>query len=78
MAPLLHAVHLLPDLTISVVQATDPFDTALFGILEPKLKALADELVWWATTLSGGGALQDGRASGPRPLPALWGCWSGI
>jgi len=51
MAPLRHAVHILPDVMGAVRNAPDPFDTSLFVPLEPKLKALADDLTWWTRAL---------------------------
>ena len=59
MAPLRHAVHILPDLMISARQASDPFDTTVFAPLEPKLKTLADDLAWWASTLAAARAHQE-------------------
>jgi len=40
------------DLMVPAMQARDPFDTTVFAPLEPKLKKLADDLVWWASTLA--------------------------
>jgi hypothetical protein len=51
MAPLRHAVHMLPDVIGAVRNAADPFDTNLFAPLEPKLKALAEDLTWWTRAL---------------------------
>ena len=44
MAPLRHAVHILPDVTRAVREATDPSDTSMFAPLEPRLKMMADDL----------------------------------
>ena len=52
MAPLRHAVHILADLMVPASQARDPFDTTVFAPLESKLKRLADDLAWWASTLA--------------------------
>jgi NAD(P)H-dependent FMN reductase len=52
MAPLRHAVHILPDLMVLAMQAPDPFDTSLFASLDGKLDALAADLTWWATNLA--------------------------
>jgi NAD(P)H-dependent FMN reductase len=52
MAPLRHAVHILPDLMVPAMRSPDPFDTAVFAPLEPKLKTLADDLAWWASALA--------------------------
>jgi NAD(P)H-dependent FMN reductase len=53
MAPLRHAVHILPDAIIVARQAEDPGDVTMFAPLEPRLKLLADDLSWWAGVLSG-------------------------
>ncbi len=52
MAPLRHAVHILPDITMAARQADDPGDVSMFAPLEPRLKLLADDLVWWAGVLA--------------------------
>jgi len=52
MAPLRHAVHILPDIMMSSRQSADPGDTTAFAPLEPRLKLLADDLTWWAHVLS--------------------------
>lgn len=52
MAPLRHAVHVLPDVLIAVRQAPDPADPSLFASLEPRLDMLADDLVWWMRALA--------------------------
>jgi NAD(P)H-dependent FMN reductase len=52
MAPLRHAVHILPDVMIPARQAGDVSDTTAFARLEPKLKLLADDLTWWAAALA--------------------------
>jgi NAD(P)H-dependent FMN reductase len=54
MAPLRHAVHILPEIMIAARQAEDPDDWSVFGPLEPKLALLADDLAWWARTLAAG------------------------
>ncbi|MCU1462914.1 MAG: NADPH-dependent reductase [Acidimicrobiales bacterium] len=54
MAPLRHAVHILPDILIAARQAEDPDDRSVFGPLEAKLGLLADDLAWWARTLAAG------------------------
>jgi NAD(P)H-dependent FMN reductase len=53
MAPLRHAVHILPDAIAVARQADDPGDTSMFAPLEPRLKLLADDLAWWAAVLGG-------------------------
>jgi hypothetical protein len=52
MAPLRHAVHILPDVLITAIRAPEPFDLALLDPLLPRLTMMADDLVWWATTLA--------------------------
>jgi NAD(P)H-dependent FMN reductase len=52
LAPLRHAVHILPDVMIPARQAGDVSDTSAFAPLEPKLKLLADDLTWWAAALA--------------------------
>jgi len=51
MAPLRHAVHILPEVLIAARQA-DAGDSSAFTVLEPRLTMLADELAWWATALA--------------------------
>jgi len=52
MAPLRHAVHILPDVMLPVMRAGDAADASLFAPLEPKLELLAEDLVWWTRALS--------------------------
>jgi NAD(P)H-dependent FMN reductase len=52
MAPIRHAVHILPDVLIAARGAADPRDATAFAPLEPKLKTLADDLAWWAGALA--------------------------
>jgi NAD(P)H-dependent FMN reductase len=59
MAPLRHAIHILPALMVPAMQA-ESFDPELFAELDPRLDRVADDLVWWA------GALSAARAAG-RP-----------
>jgi NAD(P)H-dependent FMN reductase len=56
MAPLRHAVHVLPDVMIAARQPDAPVDTELFAALNPRLDLLADDLAWWAATLAAGRA----------------------
>jgi NAD(P)H-dependent FMN reductase len=58
MAPLRHAVHILPDILVAARQAEDPGDVSMFAPLEPRLKLLADDLAWWAGVLAA--AREDG------------------
>ncbi|MDQ1654052.1 MAG: hypothetical protein QOI35_3252 [Cryptosporangiaceae bacterium] len=50
LAPLRHAVHILPETMMAVRR--DPDGTAAFAALEPRLTLLADDLVWWAGALA--------------------------
>jgi NAD(P)H-dependent FMN reductase len=52
MAPLRHAVHILPDVMIPLIRGEDPSDLTPFAALEPRLTLLADDLAWWMRTLS--------------------------
>jgi NAD(P)H-dependent FMN reductase len=58
MAPLRHAVHILPDVMANARRADDPGDTTMFAPLEPRLKLLADNLTWWAEVLGGARRLE--------------------
>ena len=58
MAPLRHAVHILPETMMAARQA-DAADTAAFNPLQPRLKLLADDLLWWATALRAARTHQD-------------------
>jgi NAD(P)H-dependent FMN reductase len=51
MAPLRHAVHILPDVLIPARQAADPTDTSALEPLEPRLELLVDDLAWWTAAL---------------------------
>ena len=52
MAPLRHAVHILPALMVPAMQADDPFDLELFSTLDDKLETAAKDLVWWSVALA--------------------------
>ncbi len=52
MAPLRHAVHILPAVMIASRQGGDPHDISVFAPLEAKLTLLADDLAWWAAALA--------------------------
>lgn len=52
MAPLRHAVHILPGIMIAARQPDAPSDAELFASLDQRLDVLADDLVWWAATLA--------------------------
>lgn len=51
MAPLRHAVHIVPPLMVEAMHS-EPFDTAILDPLSPKLDALIDDLLWWSNALS--------------------------
>ena len=51
MAPLRHAVHILPAVLMAARQAADPADASAFAELEPRLKLLTDDLMWWTHAL---------------------------
>jgi NAD(P)H-dependent FMN reductase len=52
MAPLRHAVHILPTVLIAAREAPESSDTSMFAELEPRLKLLVDDLQWWASALA--------------------------
>jgi NAD(P)H-dependent FMN reductase len=52
MAPLRHAVHILPDVMRPVREAGDAFDIELFAPLDARLDTLATDLGWWARALA--------------------------
>jgi len=52
MAPLRHAVHILPEVMMRARQSTDEADLSPFEALEPRLKRLADDLAWWTAALA--------------------------
>lgn len=58
-APLRHAVHLLPDVFGPARESADPVADGLFEALEPRLKVLGDDLLWWARALAAGRAAGD-------------------
>jgi NAD(P)H-dependent FMN reductase len=51
MAPLRHAVHILPDL-MRASRASEPFDPCVFEPLQPKLEKLIADLLWWTEALA--------------------------
>jgi hypothetical protein len=59
MAPTRFAVHIMPDVMIAARQS-EPADATAFAALEPKLKLLTDDLLWW------GEALATARAATPE------------
>ncbi len=52
MAPLRHAVHVLPDVLRAIFGSEHPGDLAHFSSLEPRLAMLADDLTWWMRALA--------------------------
>jgi NAD(P)H-dependent FMN reductase len=52
MAPLRHAVHILPDVMRPVRQAGAAFDIELFASLDARLDVVVADLLWWARALS--------------------------
>jgi NAD(P)H-dependent FMN reductase len=50
MAPLRHAVHILPELMVPAMKA-DPFTPELFAPLDGRLDTAAADLAWWANAL---------------------------
>jgi NAD(P)H-dependent FMN reductase len=59
MAPIRHAVHILPDVMIASRQADDPADLSVFDPVVGRLDLAVDDLEWWASALS--------RARAARP-----------
>ena len=52
MAPLRHAVHVLPDVMRAILGSEHPEDLAHFASLEPRLAMLAEDLTWWMRALA--------------------------
>ena len=51
MAPLRHAIHILPQVMIEVMKA-ERFSVEMFASLDDRLELLTADLVWWAEALS--------------------------
>ena len=51
MAPIRWAVHILPDVMVGAMKA-DPFSIEQFASLDQRLETMANDLVWWSTTLA--------------------------
>jgi NAD(P)H-dependent FMN reductase len=51
MAPLRHAVHILPELMVPAMKA-DPFTPDLLAPLDGRLDTAVTDLVWWANALA--------------------------
>jgi NAD(P)H-dependent FMN reductase len=62
MAPLRHAVHILPDVMRPIREAGDAFDVELFAPLDGRLETLVADLRWWADALRRARALHGGDA----------------
>ena len=61
MAPLRHAVHILPEVMMKARQAGHEADLGeIFAPLEPKLELLVNDLGWWASTLAAGRKSESG------------------
>jgi hypothetical protein len=60
MAPLRHAVHILPDVFLAARQASDQEIASAFAPLKPRLDLLVADLVWWATALTDARARETG------------------
>ena len=56
MAPLRHAIHILPELMIAARQA-DPFTPDVFASLDQRLDTAVADLLWGTAALGAGGAL---------------------
>ena len=52
MAPLRHAVHILPALMVPAIEADEPFDVELFSSIDSRLETTATDLAWWAQALA--------------------------
>lgn len=51
MAPLRHAIHILPELMIPA-RGVEPFDVEMFASLDERLDRAGTDLVWWARALA--------------------------
>lgn len=51
MAPLRHAVHILPEL-MRPAREREPFDPEMLAPLDSRLEGAVDDLVWWARALA--------------------------
>jgi NAD(P)H-dependent FMN reductase len=52
MAPLRHAVHILPNVMIEAMKAEQPADLQIFASLDQRLDSAATDLAWWAQALA--------------------------
>ncbi len=51
LAPIRHAVHLLPDVLVPALRA-DTFEVSMLDAAVPRLDVMAADLTWWATALA--------------------------
>lgn len=51
MAPLRHAVHILPEVMLPAMR-DEPFQTSVFAPLDEKLDRLVEDLLWWTDALT--------------------------
>lgn len=51
MAPLRHAVHILPDVLVPALRA-ETFEPSMLDALAPRLALMGDDLHWWANALA--------------------------
>jgi NAD(P)H-dependent FMN reductase len=54
MAPVRHAVHILPDVFRPARAKTDPADLTAFEPLQERFTRMLDDLVWWSNVLKAG------------------------
>jgi NAD(P)H-dependent FMN reductase len=59
MAPLRHAVHVLPETMIAIRQAGADADVTSFSTYEAKLELMIDDLIWWMRALTAARAHDD-------------------
>jgi NAD(P)H-dependent FMN reductase len=52
LAPVRHAVHILPALMVPALRHEGPFDPELFASLDGRLDTAATDLTWWADALA--------------------------
>jgi NAD(P)H-dependent FMN reductase len=52
MAPVRHAVHILPQTIMAVRQADKSTNDGAFAALQPRLAMLTEDLLWWVNALS--------------------------
>jgi NAD(P)H-dependent FMN reductase len=64
LAPLRHAVHILPELMVPAMRA-EVFDPAVYAPLDQRLNRAVSDLVWWARVLAAARATPDGHGHVP-------------